>query len=658
MDYDLLIVGESQSQPTVISPKLLSESTDSLLVSPSKKFPMMSTPEKKKLPKSLSNTTPKKLSSSFSRSISDLTPRTSLKRRRSWLENQKAPTKRQIELKKQQGLHKFHLLCNIYHGFICSSLGDNEIIQLSINSMLPKNLKENRSMDDDISFMTLINDSNSWIMDIFQIVDTPLREDETATNKVNMEDDVYHLLSVINGMTGTQKELVIVFVALLRSLNISTRYVWNIDKLIPHTIRKSTAKKRKLSKRKKQNIAFEYVPNWIEVFNPIKKRWMSIDILNQITDQPKSISKCNTKLAYIFAFQGCHTVADVTRRYVLRWSNSEKLRVKDKEWIDSTIDVLSYPMDIDRDTAEKEEFSNMRQNEPIPTNQADFKKHPIFVLEKSLLKYQVIHPDAKPCSMFKKFPVYKRSDVCQISTKTKWVEKGKQVKEGEIPFKQLPKKKIMTKKRRKSLLDRAADDGDNFIELSDFYGEWQVEPYNPGKIVDGKIPKNEHGNIYYFNPQMMPEGGAFLELENLGRIANKLKIDYARAVVGWNRTFFNKPVFGGYVVSKENVDVLTAAWNETMAKKNMDYEITRAAQVMSKWFILTKKLLTKDRLEKEYASPNTKTNTGEQSPKISPQKKSSTCQHDFIEEPIDEDQFLWKKTCTMCQFSLNFEKFF
>lgn len=48
---------------------------------------------------------------------------------------------------------------------------------------------------------------------------------------------------------------------------------------------------------------------------------------------------------------------------------------------------------------------------------------------------------------------------------------------------------------------------DKPVEL---FGEWQVEDYIPPIAKDGKVPRNEYGNVELFKPEMLPRGCAHL----------------------------------------------------------------------------------------------------------------------------------------------------
>ena len=45
----------------------------------------------------------------------------------------------------------------------------------------------------------------------------------------------------------------------------------------------------------------------------------------------------------------------------------------------------------------------------------------------------------------------------------------------------------------------------------DLYGEWQTDPFSPPPAVDGKVPRNEYGNVELFQPSMLPSGTVYLE---------------------------------------------------------------------------------------------------------------------------------------------------
>lgn len=43
------------------------------------------------------------------------------------------------------------------------------------------------------------------------------------------------------------------------------------------------------------------------------------------------------------------------------------------------------------------------------------------------------------------------------------------------------------------------------------FGFWQVEDYVPPPAVDGKVPRNEYGNVELYKPCMLPKGTVHLQ---------------------------------------------------------------------------------------------------------------------------------------------------
>ena len=44
-------------------------------------------------------------------------------------------------------------------------------------------------------------------------------------------------------------------------------------------------------------------------------------------------------------------------------------------------------------------------------------------------------------------------------------------------------------------------------EPLEVFGKWQTELYIPPPAVDGKVPRNEYGNVELFKPWMLPKVG-------------------------------------------------------------------------------------------------------------------------------------------------------
>jgi hypothetical protein len=66
------------------------------------------------------------------------------------------------------------------------------------------------------------------------------------------------------------------------------------------------------------------------------------------------------------------------------------------------------------DTKENTELEEKKRREPFPSRLDAFRNHPLYVLQRHLKKYEILHPDAKPLGYFKEQPVYPRSAVHRV----------------------------------------------------------------------------------------------------------------------------------------------------------------------------------------------------------------------------------------------------
>ena len=52
------------------------------------------------------------------------------------------------------------------------------------------------------------------------------------------------------------------------------------------------------------------------------------------------------------------------------------------------------------------------------------------------------------------------------------------------------------------------------------FGRWQTEIYVPPPAVDGKVPRNEYGNVELFNPWMLPKGTVHIPIVGKGFLSS------------------------------------------------------------------------------------------------------------------------------------------
>uniref|UniRef100_A0A1A8IGJ1 Xeroderma pigmentosum, complementation group C n=2 Tax=Nothobranchius kuhntae TaxID=321403 RepID=A0A1A8IGJ1_NOTKU len=133
------------------------------------------------------------------------------------------------------------------------------------------------------------------------------------------------------------------------------------------------------------------------------------------------------------------------------------------------------------------------------------------------------------------------------------------------------------------------------------FGEWQTEEYQPPIAVDGKIPRNEYGNVYLFKACMIPVGCVHVRLPNLHRVARKLGLDAAPAVTGFDyHGGYSHAVTDGYIVCEEDEEVLRAAWVEEQEIQKQKEKEKKEKRAFGNWTLLVKGLLIRERLKQRY----------------------------------------------------------
>jgi len=111
-----------------------------------------------------------------------------------------------------------------------------------------------------------------------------------------------------------------------------------------------------------------------------------------------------------------------------------------------------------------------------------------YVLERHLLRDQVISQDAHELGKFRGEPVYSRSQVLQLKAAENWMRHGRVVRVGEQPLKYV-KQRAATLNRRRELETRAnaeGADGGNGV-MQGLYAERQTERYVPPPVVDVRL---------------------------------------------------------------------------------------------------------------------------------------------------------------------------
>ncbi|CAG8449162.1 11518_t:CDS:10, partial [Dentiscutata heterogama] len=349
---------------------------------------------------------------------------------------------------------------------------------------------------------------------------------------------------------------------------------------------------------------------WCEVYYATQKKWICVDPIRARVNAPKSLEPPSTEkdnvMAYVVAYEEDGYLKDVTRRYATQWgARTRKLRIPDKDgqnWWDETLVYFARPCEREQDKIEDSSLHNMEISERIPTTISHFVNHPLYALERHLKKFEIIFPTTPIIGHIKGEPIYPRKNVKQLHTVETWLREGRQVMEGQQPVKYV-KSRVFTLAKR-----RAANMAELFNQEppeSALYGEWQTEEYKSEPIIDGKVPKNQFGNVNMFKPSMCPAGGAHIPINGIGKIAKKLDIDYGDAVVGFD--FQSRrciPVVNGIVVPEEHSEILMEAWREHSESVAAANEAKRQKEVLARW----RKLITRLQIRQSHNVDNFVTN--------------------------------------------------
>ena len=118
---------------------------------------------------------------------------------------------------------------------------------------------------------------------------------------------------------------------------------------------------------------------------------------------------------------------------------------------------------------------------------------------------------------------------------------------------------------------------------------------------DGKVPRNEYGNVELFKPWMMPKGCVQIPINGMQSVIRKSGIDAAPAMVGWDfSSGGSHPVFDGYVVCQENAEALMDAWNQEQEVKAQRERDKREKRVTDNWKRLVKGLMFRENMRLKY----------------------------------------------------------
>ncbi|KAK7690126.1 hypothetical protein QCA50_006775 [Cerrena zonata] len=404
----------------------------------------------------------------------------------------------------------------------------------------------------------------------------------------------------------------------------------------PHVIKLRKSKGQKLGSSSTVRPPRERTPDpvstppifWTEVFSRADGRWLPVDPIRAIVNKRKAFDptpnpnsqikpernvRVENRMVYVVAFEEDGYGRDVTPRYAREFgAKVAKMQQGGKgrqQWWEQIMGMIHRPYRLNRDDVEDEELHINQMTEQMPTSMTGFKDHPLYVLERHLKRDEVIHPLTE-IGKFRGEPVYPRANVLTLKTAENWMRQGRKVREGCQPMKMVKQHAVTVNKQRAielAMSDRldVAGEGSGFGAEKDvlqgLYAHNQTELYTPDPIVNGKIPKNDFGNIDLYTPSMLPAGAAHIPYEGTAKVARQLGFDYAEAVTGFEfkkrRAF---PVIEGIVVATENEQTIIEAYWEMEHEAEKKRLAKRQAEVIKRWTRLIQGLRIRDRLLREY----------------------------------------------------------
>uniref|UniRef100_A0A669B1R0 Xeroderma pigmentosum, complementation group C n=1 Tax=Oreochromis niloticus TaxID=8128 RepID=A0A669B1R0_ORENI len=337
---------------------------------------------------------------------------------------------------------------------------------------------------------------------------------------------------------------------------------------------------------------------WLEVYLEKTSSWVCVDVDHGVGVPQLCYRNATTPVTYVVSVDGDGFVKDLGKKYDPTWMTSSRKRRVDDDWWEETIEPFLGPED-EKDIKEDKELQKTLLNKPLPVSVAEYKNHPLYALKRHLLKYEAIYPPtATVLGYCRGEPVYSRDCVHTLHSRDTWLKEARTVRLGEEPYKMV--KGFSNRSRKARMMSELKDENDLAL-----FGEWQTEEYQPPIAVDGKVPRNDYGNVYLFKPCMLPVGCVHIRLPNLHRVARKLNIDAAPAVTGFDfHGGYSHAVTDGYIACEEHEEVLRAAWVEEQELQKQKEKEKKEKRAISNWTLLVKGLLIRERLKKRYNKKN------------------------------------------------------
>lgn len=335
---------------------------------------------------------------------------------------------------------------------------------------------------------------------------------------------------------------------------------------------------------------------WSEIYSQNEKRWIPVETTTKLIDRPYEIETvARQPVTYVVVFDNKSHIKDVTKRYCSQFLTVTRKLQPDPEWWEETLEPFLPPNNKQNKEEDQQILENLC-NRPLPTTMTEVKNHPLYIIKPHLLKYEALYPpDAAPVGYIRGEPIYSRDCVVTLHNREKWHKEARVVREGEKPYKMVKSRPKWDKVNRRIIKTEE-------LPLVEVFGYWQTDQFVPPTAQDGKVPRNEYGNVELFQPSMLPKGTVHLQIPGLNRIARKLDIDCAPALTGFDvHNLGIHPVFDGWIVCKEFKKTLLDAWDEEQENIRIREQEKREKRIYGNWKKLIKGVLIRERIRVKYA---------------------------------------------------------
>ncbi|KAF8070964.1 RAD4 [Scenedesmus sp. PABB004] len=393
---------------------------------------------------------------------------------------------------------------------------------------------------------------------------------------------------------------------------------------------------------------------WAEAYvgSSASGRWLHVDALLGCWDRPGVVEGATARrqpLSYVVACQG-GAPKDVTRRYAANFTVN--MRWRDEAWWSGTMARLrSSSAHLPRQLAAQVEAGaaaaaaagQRLEEQPLAgaQQQPDQQQQPAKRRRTAQqAARQALVPGAPKLGLHKGEPYYARADLQDVNTRPAWRRLGRDVRAEELaaPAKTAKKRAppgaggargrggARGARGSGAWLHGGGGGGGGDGEASDtelgaeqgggasgaeqatqaLYGLWQTEPWAPPAAVDGKVPRNEHGNVEA--PPFaaaLPEGTVHVVLPGVAAACRALGIDFAPALVGFEvQGGRNLPKLQGVVVCAEFERDVVAACTAKEAERAAAAVQRQQREAAAAWRRLLGLLWTRLTLERKYSSPH------------------------------------------------------